>query len=165
MLVLTEMLTFPSLPFFSGNDPQLRWPLPNRLIQQRRHINTDIDSISSGLMSAIGSVVPRESNSDSDSRALRPGNIGTPSITPECIGRLLRTAHHRAIRFFEMKMHWCCRHFTSQCIPEVGILVLVISSFLIPTQYNSITLFARLIPKAVTTHFFNLLYITRQLHI
>ena len=81
MLVLTEMLSFPSLPFLVV---MITAPLaasePYKAAAAAP-VNTDIDSISSGLMSAIGSVVPRESNSDSDSRALRPENIGTPSIT------------------------------------------------------------------------------------
>ena len=42
-------------------------------------VSTEIDSMSSGLMSAIGSVVPCEPNSVLPSWALV--NIGTPSIT------------------------------------------------------------------------------------
>ena len=42
-------------------------------------VSTEIDSMSSGLMSAMGSVVPCELNSVLPSWALV--NIGTPSIT------------------------------------------------------------------------------------
>ena len=42
-------------------------------------VSTEIDSMSSGLMSAMGSVVPCDANSVPPSIALV--NIGTPSIT------------------------------------------------------------------------------------
>ena len=81
MFELTVIFTRPSFPFLvvitmaplAASEPYKA--------AAAAPVRTDIDSISSGLISAIGSLAPRESNSVPPLFVERPEKMGTPSIT------------------------------------------------------------------------------------